>query len=595
VENLLFKALAKKTEDRYADMDAFIVALESLYVGQTSPVSFVAAPPKALQPDHATQTTLDSVDEPPASIQTAQTALPSLTATLPSRSTVQPAWKRFWLVGLALVGMVGILLVGYFILGNVQNPGIPFSLPTNTVQPATPVSTKIPTQKTKSAPTTAQGERVKIRWFIGLGTGTNPDQIPIQEEVVRDFNAYQDKIELILEIVPYDNARDTLATQISSGNAPDVIGPVGWAGSNAFYGQWLDLAPYIYDPGFTTAIFNPALVKAYQTDEGQVGLPFAIYPAATFYVPAYFDRAGLAYPPARYGEKYTLDGKKVEWNWDTLAKVARRLTIDRNGRNATEAGFDRTRIVQVGFSLQWQTHVNYAAAYRAGAADIVEGNAKGKYKVAFPDDWKAAIKWYYDGMYGAQPFIATGQLVEAPEFGNSNLFNSGKAAMAISPIWYTCCLADFAKSGLEFQAGALPVGDDGKVHGRVDADTFRIWKGSKRPMEAFIALRYLITIGGEKLLPAYGAMPAVTSETKAFFDRKSQEYPFVKPESWEIFKAGQSYPDNPSAEQYQPNWDEAWAREQEFSDLIQYSSPSQLNFNAEWQKLINDLNIIYNK
>ena len=147
----------------------------------------------------------------------------------------------------------------------------------------------------------AMGEKVQIRWFVGLGTGTDPNQITVQEQVVSDFNASQDRIELVLEVVPYDSARDTLATQIASGAGPDIIGPVGWGGSNAFYGQWLDISPYLGD--FDTSVFDPALIEFYQTEEGQVGLPFAVFPGAMYFVPAMFDEAGLAYPPQKYGDK----------------------------------------------------------------------------------------------------------------------------------------------------------------------------------------------------------------------------------------------------------------------------------------------------
>ena len=40
------------------------------------------------------------------------------------------------------------------------------------------------------------------------------------------------------------------------------------------------------------------------------------------------------------------------------------------------------------------------------------------------------MKWTYDGMYGDQPYMATGPMSGAPEFGNGNLFNTGQAAMA---------------------------------------------------------------------------------------------------------------------------------------------------------------------
>ena len=437
--------------------------------------------------------------------------------------------------------------------------------------------------------------KTPIRWFVGLGTGTSPDQVAIQQEVVDAFNASQDQIQLVLEIVPYDAGRDTLATQIASGAGPDIIGPVGWGGSNAFYGQWLDLTPYIEETGFDTTIFDPALVDSYQTEEGQVGLPFAVFPAATYYVPEFFDEVGLEYPPQNYGDMYMLDGQEVEWNWETFTEVAKRLTIDINGFNSTEEGFDPAQIVQVGYSPQWQTHPNYIGSYYAGGFDIVDGEEKGSYSVNMPDSWKEAVSWAYEGMYGEQPWMATGPMSGAPEFGNGNLFNMGKAAMAITPLWYTCCLADFANAGLEFQAGAMPSDADGNVHGRVDADTFRIWKGTAHPAEAFEVLSYLITDGGDKLLPVYGALPAIPEKQEPFFAAKSEQYPFVAPETWEVFKAGLSFPDAPSAEQWQPNWNEAWARAQTLFDLLQNTPPDQLDFDAEWQKMIDDLNVIYNK
>jgi multiple sugar transport system substrate-binding protein len=321
-----------------------------------------------------------------------------------------------------------------------------------------------------------------------------------------------------------------------------------------------------------------------------------VFPAAVYYVPAFFDEAGLNYPPSTYGEKYVMpDGTEVDWSWDTLRDIARLLTVDENGLNATEEGFDREHIVQLGYNPTEQTHVLFQGTYLAGAADIVSGDAKGNYESVMPDSWKEANKWIYDVMWGEQPFIATGALASAPEFGNGNVFNSAKAAMAAMPLWMTCCLDDFVANGNEFQAGVMPIGADGKVHSRVDADTFRILKTTAHPEEAFTVLSYLITTGADKLLPVYGAMPGIASKTEAFFATKSEEFPFVTPETWAVFQAGLAYPDSPSAEQYQPNWNEAWARQQTFYDLILNTPPDQLDFDAEWQRMVDDLNVIYNK
>ncbi len=52
-------------------------------------------------------------------------------------------------------------------------------------------------------------------------------------------------------------------------------------------------------------------------------------------------------------------------------------------------------------------------------------------------------------------------------------------------------------------------------------------------------------------------------------------------------------PDTPSSEQYQPNSIEANARFSTFVDLL--NNTPDLDFEAEYKKLVDDLNVIYNK
>lgn len=430
----------------------------------------------------------------------------------------------------------------------------------------------------------AAAGRTEIRWFVGLGTGTDAGQQAIQREVVDEFNASQDKIYLVLEVVPYNSARDALSTEIASGNAPDIVGPVGWAGSNDFYGNWLDLSPMVKETGLDTSIFNPALVAMYQTEEGQVGLPFMVFPGAVYYRPELFDEASLNYPPAKYGEKYKMpDGTEVDWDWTTFIKISKLLTIDKNGNNATEAGFDATQIAQYGYNPQWQD-LRVNTAWYGGQEWYKDG------KVAFPEAAKAAIQDKFDGMWGKEPWYPTGTAAASNELLAGNVFNSGKAAMAITMAWYTCCVSDLVTAGGTFDFGALP-SYNGTVYGRVDADTYRILKTSKHPNEAFDVIVYLVRDAVVKLSKTYGGVPGVTSEQAAWLQAKQEQFPFVK--NWDTLMAGLDYPDVPSAEGYVPNSIEFKARYETFRNLIE--TDGKVDLAAELAKLESDLQVVVDK
>jgi multiple sugar transport system substrate-binding protein len=64
--------------------------------------------------------------------------------------------------------------------------------------------------------------QTQVRWFVGLGAGTDEPTIAAQQAIVDEFNASQTDIQIVLEIVDNSQAYDVLATQIASGNAVDV-------------------------------------------------------------------------------------------------------------------------------------------------------------------------------------------------------------------------------------------------------------------------------------------------------------------------------------------------------------------------------------
>jgi len=334
------------------------------------------------------------------------------------------------------------------------------------------------------APAAAQSP-VTITWFIGLGTGTQQQQLDAQHKVVDEFNASHPDINLQIYIpADFNTAADALATLIAAGTPPDIVGPVGVGGSNRY--AWLDLKPLIDKNNYDMSGFDPNLLKLYQTQNGGYSaIPFAIYPSLTYYNQDLFDEAGLSYPPTTPDSQYKMpDGTMLPWNYDTLAKVAQLLTVDSAGNDATSSSFDASKIVQYGLNFQWArirlmwSDFQPESTYYDPATD----------KVTVPDSWKQATQWLWDGTWKYH-FIPTTTATTSDAFGagSDNLFQTGKLGMAVTPLWYTCCLAD-SIGKFKWNLAVVPESFDGKTHVAMDADTFRIVQSSPHPDQAFTVL-----------------------------------------------------------------------------------------------------------
>ncbi len=136
------------------------------------------------------------------------------------------------------------------------------------------------------------GDKVQIRWFVGLGTGSDPEQVDQEQALVDEFNATHDNIELVVEFIDNSQAPDQLKTQVAAGDPPDIVGPVGQSGVNDFSGLFLDLESYLGD--YDWSDFDEDSIGAYRIEgEGLLGIPFAVYPSMIFYNRDLFDEAGL--------------------------------------------------------------------------------------------------------------------------------------------------------------------------------------------------------------------------------------------------------------------------------------------------------------
>jgi multiple sugar transport system substrate-binding protein len=446
-----------------------------------------------------------------------------------------------------------------------------------TTIPPTPTAVAVDTFNPADA-----GGRTVVKWYVGLGTGGDPKQIDVQRQVVDKFNKSQQSVYLTLQIVDNRVASTTLATQIAANNVPDIVGPVGTVGRATFAGNWLDMTDLIAANNFDTSGYEPSVFQGYNLPgEGQIGIPFAVFPSYVYYNKDLFDEAGLPYPPQHFGELY--QGK--EWNFDTLRDLSMKLTVDEKGNDATSPDFAPDHIVQFGFDLQFGTDPR-AMATLFGANRLVDNENRAQ----IPPNWLLAWNFFYDAMF-KDHWMPNDPYRNSDLFGKGSVFNSGNLAMAYTHLWYTCCIDPVSKGGKvkNWDIGVVP-SYQGVTTAKLHADTFGIMKATKHPNESFQVYRYLIT--NQDLLTVYGAMPAIKEMQPTFFQGLDEKFAPVKV-NWQVAIDSLAYNDVPNHEEGLPNFLKARQATTDFQTLM--NTTPGLDMNVEAQKLQATLQGIYDE
>jgi multiple sugar transport system substrate-binding protein len=444
-----------------------------------------------------------------------------------------------------------------------------------------PKPTAVPSP-TIPPPVLTQGEGCaagakKITWYIGLGAGTQPDDVAKEKAWVDQFNKSQTEACVVMNVV-YNtgtNSYDALKALIAGGNAPDIVGPVGKMGRASFQGAWADIEPLAKAAGFDLAKYDPALLD-FTKDEGVlVGIPFALFPSFVYYNKALFDEARLPYPPHKVGEKY--NGK--DWNLDTFTELARKLTVDKWGNDATMKEFDAKNIKQFGFFPQW-TDARGLGTFFGGGLPFDPKDTK---TAVLPDAWKQAWKWFYDGIW-KNNFIPNADYINSDLLAKSNVGSSSNVGMWWTHTWYTCCF-DLQKT--KWDIGVVPT-INGKITAKLHGDTFAILKDSKNKDVAFKVLSKMVV--AQELYQIYGGMPAQQAQRAEFFAALDKRAAPNKVD-WTVAEAMLKYPDLPNHEAWLPNMIKANSLFSEFRTKME-QTPG-LDMDKEIAKLQSDLDVVF--
>ena len=480
-----------------------------------------------------------------------------------------------------LAGVVAILATACGGSSSSAAPSVAASASAAAVASAAPSTVAITPAPIAAGPGPNGG--VVVRWFIGLGSGGKPEQIAAEQKFAADFNASQKDVYLSPEIYDNNVAANQLQLEIAAGNPPDIIGPVGVEGLNIFRDNLLDIAPLIASQNFDMTKYDPALVDFFKMgkDGATIGLPFATYPSFMYYNKNLFAEAKLPLPPTKVGELY--DGKP--WDMDAVRLLGMKLTVDKNGNDATSASFDAKNIVQWGFDMQWADSRPDAESTLFGASSVVAADGK---TAQISDQLKTGLHWFNDGVW-KDHFIPTAAAINSDLLAKGNPFQSGNLAMDESHSWYTCCINPAAPAKPSFTWGvAVAPAYKGVTTAKLHADTFSILNTTKNPEAAFKAVAAMVESG--ELLTNYGAFPADPSLQQAFFDSVQANYPDSKID-WSVMQAMLGYVDKPNHQAWMPDYAKSKAALQALGN--KYRTTEGLDIDAELTTLQTTLQGIF--
>lgn len=394
------------------------------------------------------------------------------------------------------------------------------------------------------APVThARQAPVQVDILIGLGAGSTPEQMAVQNALAEEWNAAHEDIKVVFQ--PYGEL-DALATLIAAGDPPAIVGPIG---IRLVYlidnyvpdigASVTDLAPLIARDAAALALddFDARSREVYAVNGRILALPFAVYPSFMLVNETLFAEAGVELPPTTYGT----------WTWDELRARAIRVTRDVNGVYADQAGFDPAQIDVYGYAPFWSLFRGAVAVF--GALDGgVHVNPDGTLTATFDQAvYREAAMFYHEGVFRDR-FITDLAAEEAISWGFANPFASGRIAMGLSHTWLLP-LMQMAVEQNDFadQWNVYPVpAASGVTTAPVHADTFIMLQGFEYQEEAWEVYQWLLSpVITQRLCGVYRCMPARISARAVWEAAILEVFPFL---NLDVIYGALAYQDVPNHE-----------------------------------------------
>ncbi|WP_438444172.1 ABC transporter substrate-binding protein [Gorillibacterium sp. sgz5001074] len=326
-------------------------------------------------------------------------------------------------------------------------------------------ATKAPAAQTPQS-SSSKTEKVKITYSM-WGSEAEGSQT---QAVADKFNASQDKIEVKVQAIPWENYMTKLNTMATAGQLPDT-GMLREDGVIQYSSEgMLNDVSSMYEGNDS----KPLDSLAYKYKGKTVAYASANEILILYYNKDMFDKAKVPYPPSALDKA---------WTWDEFVNTAKKLTVDKKGKHPGEDGFDPKSIVQYGASVEnlpWQmeawTISNGGGFYSKDGADVRIGE-----DASIEAIQKVADLYLKDHVAP----LSVGQTDD----GIQRTIIAGTVAMATNGTWNVGTSLNTAKEkGLHYGVAVLPYMKDKVTLNTSGASV--VFSQTKHPKEAMEWLKW---------------------------------------------------------------------------------------------------------
>lgn len=310
------------------------------------------------------------------------------------------------------------------------------------------------------------------------------EQVDGINKSIEAFNKEYPNIKVDLQTAPWDQYWSKIQTEIAGGTCADVfMNQTWWFKVLQESGAAEPLTPLIERDNYSMNGHNQRVIDIYTEDDILYAMPQDWDCECIVYNKDLFDKYGVEYPD-----------ESLNWNptdGGSFLELAQKMTIDKNGKNITEEGFDPDNIVSYGFLVQNSNNACYWNFIAMNGGDI------DKY-----DDPKTeeAMQFLQDLMF---KYKVAPQLASVQSMGADTMFASGNVAMYTTGNWVLSTLGKTCN--FDWQTTLLPEGPQGR-HTLVNGIGQSVYSGSENKEAAWTFVKWLGSDKHEEIMGNTGTV-----------------------------------------------------------------------------------------